>query len=1057
MKKFISGVLVLSMLTDSAVIVSAKTREELSGYSLLYENTFDNGAAEAMSGENFEFTTPSAPSKATYNGNNGIVKTGGVLNDPTLEFDFTQSLTTGVYKVGFDFNVSGEGSYRNSVIAVNRKDGQWLAVDMMHIVENMYSIKETIDSNGYMYDWPATGTALDTEVHRVEIVMEPEMAVANYYVDGVFVQKQTNFPTSVDNLVFYLQGDIKYFDNLKLEKFDTLVMSASVTEKDDSLYVDFTDGIENKSVFAESLKIKNLYTGEEISATAEVVSDFSVKLTPETALTVGMEYMLILPESLSGRTGGVIDENPLFNLAYENAISTVDLLDISGNTYKISDKNPSEIDSFKIEFTEDVAADDAIAGLTLKNKKDQTELSYESECNGNVAVISLISMMTGNQEYILSLPYFGTLYEEISIKTGEGKIVMYAPVLTDADGNEISEIPSGDFALKLQFINTSEENESYEASVTLFDGKKMADIKTAEIFALSGEKKTVTLNFSADGLENPSVRGLILNSDATVADFDLISFPNYAKPEVDVALGEITQTGDCGVIMRGEALDLMYLDVFLDGKSCDDIAEENIKDILIYRDYARVDEDGEYTFDFELTKTGDYDVYINDTEKVSEKIDFAFVNNADYAALAENIADMDEEEIKKILDGSHDKYQKTLLGISDVDAYGLNLEELAEVIKNTIADEPVTSDRDASWAIIDRAVFVQKLNDEKIKNIYEEDKNQTQLSESEISEWYEKEYVGEALRENFTARLSAKGFESYKEYKDAILPAFVLATVKEPNGSGNVEDILKEFEEEIDIDIKSDTKSKVWTKLSGKDFASLSELEEAYEEAVKVSESAGSGGSGGGGSKKPSSGVSGTVTMQPVLNNELQNVIPGEGVAVSFSDIDSVAWAKEAIEVLASRGIINGIGNNLFNPDGYITREQFVKIAVGAFVPDAAMANPEFSDVISGAWYEDFIRKAYAKGIANGMGNGKFGVGENITRQDMCVMIYNAAIAAGMTFETTKDDEFEDDYLISDYAKEAVYALKNAGAVSGVNDFEFEPQGNATRAQAAKIIYCLIK
>lgn len=172
--------------------------------------------------------------------------------------------------------------------------------------------------------------------------------------------------------------------------------------------------------------------------------------------------------------------------------------------------------------------------------------------------------------------------------------------------------------------------------------------------------------------------------------------------------------------------------------------------------------------------------------------------------------------------------------------------------------------------------------------------------------------------------------------------------------------------------------------------------------------------------------------------------------------MDSVDWAKDAILALAEKEIVNGVGDKTFAPNANVTREQFAKIVVGAFTPDAEEQDIEFSDVASGAWYESYIKKAYSEGIIKGMGDGNFGVGINVTRQDMCVMIYNAAKAAGMEFSTDAK-EFADDDKIADYAKEAVYALKNAGAVSGMTATEFAPLGGATRAQAAKIIYSLVK
>ena len=198
-------------------------------------------------------------------------------------------------------------------------------------------------------------------------------------------------------------------------------------------------------------------------------------------------------------------------------------------------------------------------------------------------------------------------------------------------------------------------------------------------------------------------------------------------------------------------------------------------------------------------------------------------------------------------------------------------------------------------------------------------------------------------------------------------------------------------------------------------------------------------------------GVAGTIVVPPT---ETPVVAPAENKL--FTDIDNVAWAKDAIIALAEKGIVNGVGDKTFAPNANVTREQFAKIVVAAFAPDATEADVDFTDVEYGAWYESYIKKAYAEGIIKGMGDNTFGVGKNVTRQDMCVMIYNGAKAAGVEF-TTDAESFADDDQIADYAKEAVYALKNAGAVSGMTETEFSPQAGATRAQAAKIIYSLIK
>lgn len=172
--------------------------------------------------------------------------------------------------------------------------------------------------------------------------------------------------------------------------------------------------------------------------------------------------------------------------------------------------------------------------------------------------------------------------------------------------------------------------------------------------------------------------------------------------------------------------------------------------------------------------------------------------------------------------------------------------------------------------------------------------------------------------------------------------------------------------------------------------------------------------------------------------------VPAEG----FTDIGDVAWASEAISALSNLGIINGMGDGLFSPQLTVTREQFAKMIVGVMgynVDQAASTN--FSDA-NGAWYTPYIAAAVNNGIITGRDNGTFGVGENITRQDMAVIIYRA-----LGLSDADIHEFTDSAQISDYAVSAVSALYNMGIISGYTDGSFAPKDNATRAEAAKMLY----
>lgn len=126
--------------------------------------------------------------------------------------------------------------------------------------------------------------------------------------------------------------------------------------------------------------------------------------------------------------------------------------------------------------------------------------------------------------------------------------------------------------------------------------------------------------------------------------------------------------------------------------------------------------------------------------------------------------------------------------------------------------------------------------------------------------------------------------------------------------------------------------------------------------------------------------------------------------------------------------------------------------AVGFSLPDG---KAEFDDSKASDWHNKYIAAAFTNGIVAGESENIFGVGEKITRQDMAVILYRAAKYKGMTFDSAKT-EFSDDTEISDYAQEAVYSLKNAGIINGLEDGAFAPKQAATRAQAAQMIYSAI-
>lgn len=232
------------------------------------------------------------------------------------------------------------------------------------------------------------------------------------------------------------------------------------------------------------------------------------------------------------------------------------------------------------------------------------------------------------------------------------------------------------------------------------------------------------------------------------------------------------------------------------------------------------------------------------------------------------------------------------------------------------------------------------------------------------------------------------------------------------------------------------------------------EIANLFKEAVKTAKSnntSGSGGSGGGsgGGVGMSSGfAAGTAPNVNVTPSETKN---------EFLDLENVPWAEEAINTLAKYEIINGKGQNLFAPNDNIKREEFVQMIVKSFNLSKNGQVLNFNDISKDAWYYEAVNTAYQCGIVKGKNEAEFGIGELITRQDMAVMLYRAAEFTEVEiFVVEPEEEVSDMEMVNDYAKDAVEKLVKANVINGDQNKVFNPENNATRAQAAVMIYNLL-
>lgn len=178
----------------------------------------------------------------------------------------------------------------------------------------------------------------------------------------------------------------------------------------------------------------------------------------------------------------------------------------------------------------------------------------------------------------------------------------------------------------------------------------------------------------------------------------------------------------------------------------------------------------------------------------------------------------------------------------------------------------------------------------------------------------------------------------------------------------------------------------------------------------------------------------------------------------TFKDVKT-HWAKDEIEVLASREIIKGKTDELFAHGESVTRAQFAVLVARALNLQTAEYQGTFKDVPAGlSWAALEIEAANRAGIISGMGNGKFAPNEKITREQMAAMVIRAIQYkdASLLEGVKTPASFKDSKKISSFAKDYVAQAAALKLVNGYADQTFAPKADTTRAQSAVILYRLL-
>lgn len=175
-----------------------------------------------------------------------------------------------------------------------------------------------------------------------------------------------------------------------------------------------------------------------------------------------------------------------------------------------------------------------------------------------------------------------------------------------------------------------------------------------------------------------------------------------------------------------------------------------------------------------------------------------------------------------------------------------------------------------------------------------------------------------------------------------------------------------------------------------------------------------------------------------------------------FTDVAEDAWYYEYVAYVYRNNLFLGTSDTTFEPDTTMTRAMFVRLLAnyeGVDFTQYEDAELPFTDVDMDEWYGTAVAWAYENEVVLGTSETTFNPGDEITREQMCLMLVNYMNYKEITL-TVSDEEisFTDADQIADWAKEAVEFCAAAGIVKGPGDGSFNPKGIASRAEVATLI-----
>ncbi len=772
------------------------------------------------------------------------------------------------------------------------------------------------------------------------------------------------------------------------------------------------------------------------------------------------------------------NDTPIFNE------TCVKLIGVNGETLS-GNSVTAAVKTIAIDFRS-VLDDATVNKNTIYIEKGGVKLDAEPVHNDGIVVFNVNGLLPGSS-YTVAVTGGVKNKEGVFVrnagaysfttKAGECAAEIISTKIGASEISAISGISQNDeIDVAVKYINTNESVRDLYVVYTAYKNNKLSDVKIAEYkniaYTISAEfNPTFT---AGDMTDITAIRIYAFDSWNTKNILDVVDFgaalvytksATETKVKVDNSENKMVISGiandEDGIWIEIVKGNKQHSQIFEGLSKVNNVYESGIP--VVFFDTVK----GSFSLDVPVTETDDYTVYVKNMTTKEMLIDGEVITFADATTYESLVNGLDTSSESAFVASLTDDVAKKL-GMDILVSPHLSSDEKTEVKEKLYAEGLSATDDESNKKMCNEYAAMAVINNNTtvsadVAAVVMDCLTDTVNADSSLKDWYGR-YITDATKEtSFVNKLLAtepasEGAEKIalrSNLTDALKVALVLEIAKAPNGYTNIGTSFDLFKSAFGRESVS-TSNDVYEKMVGT-YANKSAFLKKYDDIVTPpSDDPSDDGQG----TDSLGGVTGGFTIGGGGGAAEETETPNKATPMEkniFNDIESVPWAQEAIVALKVKNVIDGKTETEFCPNDKITREEFTKLIVAAFANEAVNAEISFDDARTDAWYYSYIQKAKGAGLVNGMSDAYFGVGHNITRQDMAVMIFNAAKYKNVIGNSTPEEfPFGDDGSIANYAKEAIYTLKTMGIINGVDSDNFAPLSTATRAEATVMIYRLL-